>query len=897
MLLVFDSLVEMKKLLGILVLGLGLVVITFAANSEEFSKQTAIIERVKELGTFEKPTKYPKGMKKILEKGCNEFFSCEAKKATQKMSLIFNRRAIYFQRHPGAQLYGMAMFELFYQQRLKEEQKKIEKFINSWPDKKKYKYSIISLMKLNEARKKMRSALGMNLNIGVEEAMENFWLMGDFLEQSEIKKRNIDEGIAKRIELLTKYKEVVNTLRSEIRIKKREEFYEKIAKKRWKFGDKNLDDKFKDFVEDTNDIKKEFNSLSVNNLHETKIIDESVREIETAIKFVDQSFDRKDIEGASMTLSFVDQSISDIVKLAPQSNYNDMSNIDISTLGDDAFVKLAKITGNIQSKKNKDLTTLVQGMAKIHKKGLNPFQIVRNLKNLGVETLSFENISKAIKVSSSVETNLNLADFDKVDLLPTKFTTGIKQIHFFYEQINFIKKYMSGLGYSETEIKKEVDAIKLVKIDSINRQDKWIVKYMKIGGASDEEIQKEINGWKTININNLREEAYLVALHMKANGISSEKIQKKVEIINAVEVRREADELLIKIEDEIKKKHETTNFSSKISDKEVLIFAQASKNKLLDSDFETETNELLFNQFFPEKKAEQAKSLAESVTEKYKKIRTPLTIISVIISPNPYNIFQLTMRIKEHVDVGRVRVLSVATYTTTGEDELGGGDYVDPKIFERTAKIIMNLPKKSIESQYLAKKLSYSIVLITIEAEKYDIPEQPEDKDVIICPEEKCPKISTAAKSKNELKPVEGVLKQATSSGRIDIVEKMEQMVKDKNITAEAVAEFITLASLDMIDQAQIAEIASQATDAVRQMDLSTITNNPDIAKIMNAMSDPEIYKLIESATLSTQEVKEYIKDGENAPILPCGSSDCDMEDYYGRCRINCEAADDKGAN
>jgi len=887
------------KLLFTLSLGILFFVHSFAVNSKEFKEPITIVEHVKELGTFEKPPIYPKSMEKMFVPAC-KVFSCRAKKATQKMAEIFNRKSAYFERHPGAQLHGMAMFELFYQKRLKEDQKKIEKFINSLSDKKKYKYSIISLMKLNVARKKMRSALGMDLNMRTEEAMESFWLMGDFLEQSEIKKRNIDEGIAKRIELLTKYKEVVNTLRSEIRIKKREEFYEKIAKKRWKFGDKNLDDKFKDFVEDTNDIKKEFNSLSVNNLHETKIIDESVREIETAIKFVDQSFDRKDIEGASMTLSFVDQSISDIVKLAPQSNYNDMSNIDISTLGDDAFVKLAKITGNIQSKKNKDLTTLVQGMAKIHKKGLNPFQIVRNLKNLGVETLSFENISKAIKVSSSVETNLNLADFDKVDLLPTKFTTGIKQIHFFYEQINFIKKYMSGLGYSETEIKKEVDAIKLVKIDSINRQDKWIVKYMKIGGASDEEIQKEINGWKTININNLREEAYLVALHMKANGISSEKIQKKVEIINAVEVRREADELLIKIEDEIKKKHETTNFSSKISDKEVLIFAQASKNKLLDSDFETETNELLFNQFFPEKKAEQAKSLAESVTEKYKKIRTPLTIISVIISPNPYNIFQLTMRIKEHVDVGRVRVLSVATYTTTGEDELGGGDYVDPKIFERTAKIIMNLPKKSIESQYLAKKLSYSIVLITIEAEKYDIPEQPEDKDVIICPEEKCPKIYIAKappKSKNELKPVEGVLKQATSSGRIDIVEKMEQMVKDKNITAEAVAEFITLASLDMIDQAQIAEIASQATDAVRQMDLSTITNNPDIAKIMNAMSDPEIYKLIESATLSTQEVKEYIKDGENAPILPCGSSDCDMEDYYGRCRINCEAADDKGAN
>ena len=880
------------KTLFTLFLGILFFIPTHAANSEKLSETKTVLEHVEELGTFEKPTRYPKSMEKMFNSGC-KVFSCRQRVATQKMAEIFNRKPIYFERYPGAQLHGMAMFELFYQQRLKADQRKIEKFINSWPDKKKYKRSIISLMKLNVARKKMRTALGMDLKINVEEAIESFWLMGDFLEQSEIKKRNIDKGIEKRIELLNKYREIVNTLHSEIRIKRREEFYKKIAKKRWKFGEKNLDDKFKDFVEDINDIKKEFSSLYTNNLHAVKIIDESVREFEKVIKFVGQSFDKKDIEGVSMTLSFVDKSISDIIKLAPQSNYNDMSNIDISNLGDDAFVKMTKITSNIQSKKNKDLTTLIQDLTKIHKKGLNPFPIVRNLKNLGVETLSFENILKAIKVSSSVEKDLNLTDFDKIDLLPTKFTTKIEKNHLLNEQINFIKEYMSKLGYSETEVKKEVEAIKLIKLDSTNDQVNWIDNYMKIGGASDEEIQKEINVWYAININNLREEAYLVALHMKANGISSEKIQKKVEIINAVELKREADELLVKIEDEIKKKHDTTNFSSKISDKEVLIFAQASKNKILDSDFETETNELLFNQFFPEKTLEQSKSLAGGITEKYKKIRTPLTIISVLISPNPYNIYQLTRRIKEHVDDGKARVLTVSTFATTaGEDELGGGDYVDPKIFERTAKIIMNLPGKNIESQYLAKKLSYSIILITTEAEKYDIPEQPDDKDKIVCPKGKCPKVYIAgdsSKSKNELKVVDNFFNQAKSSERIDIVEKMERMIKDKNITAEAAAEFITLVSLDIIDQAQIAKIASEATDAVRQMDMSTIVKNADVAKIMNAMSDAEVYKLIESAVLSTQEVKEYIKDGENAPILPCGSSDCDMEDFRGQCRIDCE--------
>ena len=139
-----------------------------------------------------------------------------------------------------------------------------------------------------------------------------------------------------------------------------------------------------------------------------------------------------------------------------------------------------------------------------------------------------------------------------------------------------------------------------------------------------------------------------------------------------------------------------------------------------------------------------------------------------------YNIYQLIRRIKEHVDDGNVRVLSVSTSTTTtGEDELGRGDYVDPKIFKRTEKIIMNLPKKSIESQYLAKKLSYSIILITTEAEKYDIPE---DKDEKICPEKKCPKIYIAKaspKSKNELQPVENILNQTTASGKNDVVEKI----------------------------------------------------------------------------------------------------------------------------
>ncbi len=65
--------------------------------------------------------------------------------------------------------------------------------------------------------------------------------------------------------------------------------------------------------------------------------------------------------------------------------------------------------------------------------------------------------------------------------------------------------------------------------------------------------------------------------------------------------------------------------------------------------------------------------------------------------------------------------------------------------------------------------------------------------------------------------------------------------------------------------------------EAVRQMDMGTVTDNPALATAMNGMSDRDVFKLLESGILSTDMVQEYIADGENAPVLPCGSSSCEM--------------------
>ena len=194
------------------------------------SDPVTVMDHVKELGAFTEPSHYPEGMLEFFGKSCKNF-TCRAKKATKRMASSFKRKPIYLLRHPGTQLYAMSMFELFYQQELKNNQRKIEKFITAWPDKKKYAKAVVTLIKLNKSRKQMRKALGMDLNTSVEDAMERYWVMGDFLEKGKIKKQKISKDIKKRGVLLAKYKKAVVDFKSSIKNQKDKELYDKIKKK------------------------------------------------------------------------------------------------------------------------------------------------------------------------------------------------------------------------------------------------------------------------------------------------------------------------------------------------------------------------------------------------------------------------------------------------------------------------------------------------------------------------------------------------------------------------------------------------------------------------------------------------------------------------------------------
>ncbi len=64
-----------------------------------------------------------------------------------------------------------------------------------------------------------------------------------------------------------------------------------------------------------------------------------------------------------------------------------------------------------------------------------------------------------------------------------------------------------------------------------------------------------------------------------------------------------------------------------------------------------------------------------------------------------------------------------------------------------------------------------------------------------------------------------------------------------------------------------------------RKMEMSEIKSNNNLSNVMNSMSDKQVYGLLASGVINSDLVNEYIKNGQNAPILACGTSDCEVGD------------------
>ena len=191
-------------------------------------------KELKELGKPKilKYNSYPPGLQKLLKKQRNNFYS-QSKKAGEDLYKTFTRSPEWGQKYPGKLIKGMALYEIFYLQKLREAEKAITRYQRNWSKKGdilhkiKDQKDIQGLIGMNKGRKNMRNALGIKIEETPEQAIQKFWTLGEFLDLGKpktLEKHNVE--IKKRKKLINDYKVEIaalkKTLEEEEKLKSKE---------------------------------------------------------------------------------------------------------------------------------------------------------------------------------------------------------------------------------------------------------------------------------------------------------------------------------------------------------------------------------------------------------------------------------------------------------------------------------------------------------------------------------------------------------------------------------------------------------------------------------------------------------------------------------------------------
>ena len=90
-----------------------------------------------------------------------------------------------------------------------------------------------------------------------------------------------------------------------------------------------------EFTDAINEAREEFSSASEASTEQSKIIDESLKEIDKATEYAQEAISKNNAEDAIKTLEFIEKTLSDVESIIPQEFSSDMSKMDMSTIPKD----------------------------------------------------------------------------------------------------------------------------------------------------------------------------------------------------------------------------------------------------------------------------------------------------------------------------------------------------------------------------------------------------------------------------------------------------------------------------------------------------------------------------------------------------------------------------------
>ena len=208
----------MKKIvIYILLIFLNLNIANSNERSEKEIKLGVFLDDLNDIGSFEKIDFSPIGMFPETATG----FYKKQTIANKKFIKIFITQKGLMEKYTDRVILGMAYFEYFYMQQLKENKKSLEVFQAKYPNvNAATKRNVKKLYGLNKAKKSMREALGLSLNDSPEVAIKRYYTLYKLLNQAVVKTIKISKEDKKSIKIHNKISKNISKLKSLIEDKK-----------------------------------------------------------------------------------------------------------------------------------------------------------------------------------------------------------------------------------------------------------------------------------------------------------------------------------------------------------------------------------------------------------------------------------------------------------------------------------------------------------------------------------------------------------------------------------------------------------------------------------------------------------------------------------------------------
>jgi len=317
----------MKKFaICILIIFLNLNIANGNERSEKEIKLGVFLDDLVDIGSFEKIDFSPKGM---FPETVNSFHEKQVI-ANKKFIKIFITQKGLMEKYTDRVILGMAYFEYFYMQQLKENKKSLEVFQAKYPNvNAATKKNLKKLYGLNKAKKSMREALGLSLNDSPEVAIKRYYALYKLLNQAEIKTVKISKEDKKSIKIHNKISKNISKLKSLVEDKRNA----RLSKKKF---NKEYNKTFKSL---SKDLKKNKNNKDY------ELLTSFLIEIE---KLRDKNLDAL-LSGYKIS-EFVLQNIKK--DKIPKKFEQDLSNANFDDFQQEELEILGKITKSMKLNKN-----------------------------------------------------------------------------------------------------------------------------------------------------------------------------------------------------------------------------------------------------------------------------------------------------------------------------------------------------------------------------------------------------------------------------------------------------------------------------------------------------------------------------------------------------------------